>query len=100
MDDVPRPLVDLRPPREQDILKLKNDTVFEFRVAILLPGFSYNQRRVHIGAKWYAKGDFIQEWSKQVHTSLAYGYEVSDGLGGHSESPEAIQRVPKLFRGY
>ena len=43
--------------------------------------------RTHIGAKWYAKGDFIQECSKQVHISLVYGYEVSNSLGGHSEPP-------------
>ena len=43
--------------------------------------------RAHIGAKWYAKGDFIQECSKQVHISLVYGYEVSNSLGGHSEPP-------------
>ena len=42
---------------------------------------------LHIGAKWYAKGDFIQECSKQVHISLVYGYEVSNSLGGHSEPP-------------
>ena len=43
--------------------------------------------RTHTGAKWYAKGDLIQECSKQLHKSLAYGYEVSNGLGGHLVAP-------------
>ena len=56
--------------------------------------------RAHTGAKWYAKGDLIQECSKQLHISLVYGYEVSNGLGGHLVAPEAIQRVPKLYKGH
>ena len=40
--------------------------------------------RSHIGAKWYAKGDLIQEFSKEVQIGVTYGFEVSNGLGGHS----------------
>ena len=52
---------------------------------------------MHIGAKWYAKGDFIQECSKQVHISLVYGYEVSNSLGGHSEPPWGHSEGPKAI---